>query len=291
MTTIKSYVKQLLEKFSEHNVTLLAAGQAYYYLLSIFPLIIVIFALIPYLNLDPNQVMEMAEKSLPSGMAGIFEENILSLIETPKGGLLTVGIIGALWSASNGINAFIKSINSAYEVDETRSFIVVRLIALGLTIGLIIALSVAILLPIFGNTIVKYLDMVLTLGDSKTILLQLLRWSISIVVLTGLLLILYRLAPNKELPFKHIFPGALMATVAWQLISFAFSFYIDNFGNYSATYGSLGGIIILMIWFYLTGLILVVGALINVIYHQNQLKANEHNNNALRDVKKSGEAY
>jgi len=285
MKTIKSYIKQLMEKFSEHNVTLLAAGQAYYYLLSIFPLLIVAFAIIPYLNLDVNQVMGTVEKSLPSGMAEIFEDNIVSLIETPKGGLLTIGIIGALWSASNGVNAFIKSANSAYGVEETRSFIVVRAMALGLTIGLIIALGVAITLPIFGNTIVKYLDMILSLGSSKTILIQILRWAISIIVLTGILLMFYRFAPNKNLPFKDTLPGALVASIAWLLISFGFSFYIDNFGNYSATYGSLGGIIILMMWFFLTGIILMVGALINVIYQQNQQKTDE-----AKDMKKSREA-
>ena len=285
MKTIKSYIKQLMEKFSEHNVTLLAAGQAYYYLLSIFPLLIVAFAIIPYLNLDVNQVMGTVEKSLPSGMAEIFEDNIVSLIETPKGGLLTIGIIGALWSASNGVNAFIKSANSAYGVEETRSFIVVRAMALGLTIGLIIALGVAITLPIFGNTIVKYLDMILSLGSSKTILIQILRWAISIIVLTGILLMFYRFAPNKNLPFKDTLPGALVASIAWLLISFGFSFYIDNFGNYSATYGSLGGIIILMMWFFLTGIILMVGALINVIYQQNQQNTNE-----AKDMKKSREA-
>lgn len=277
-----------MDKFSENNVTLLAASQGYYYLLSIFPLLIVCFAIIPYFNLDANQVMDMVEKSLPSGMADLLEENIINLIETPKGGLLTVGIIGALWSASNGINAFMKSTNTAYDVEESRSFINVRLTALGLTLGLIIGLGIAILLPLLGNSIVKYLDMLLHLGGSATILLQVLRWSISIVVLTGILLILYRFAPNKKLPFKHILPGALAASALWQLISFGFSFYIDNFGNYSATYGSLGGIIVIMIWFYLTGLILMIGALINVIYHQHQLQKGQSSTSE-EPLEKSGE--
>src|SRR5699024_3267109 len=245
MSTVKAFLKDFINRFSENNVTLLAASQAYYYLLSIFPLLIVAFAIIPYFNLDPNQVMETAEKYLPSGMAGILENNIISLIETPKGGLLTVGIIGALWSASGGINAFIQSTNNAYEVEESRSFIVVRFIALGLTIGLIIAVGVAILLPVFGNTIVRYADKFIGLGGSETVLLQVLLWGISMIVITGILLILYHFAPSKDIPFNHILPGALTASISWLLISFGFSFYIDKFGNYSATYGSLGGIIVL----------------------------------------------
>src|SRR5699024_11217580 len=93
MKTIKNYIKQLMEKFSEHNVTLLAAGQAYYYLLSIFPLLIVAFAIIPYLNLDVNQVRDTVEKSIPSGMTEIFDDNIVKLIETTNGELIIIGII------------------------------------------------------------------------------------------------------------------------------------------------------------------------------------------------------
>lgn len=289
MSTIKDYLKEFMKNFSENDVTLLAASQAYYYLLSIFPLLIVCFAIIPYFNLDPNEVMNMAEQYLPGGMASTLEENIISLIETPKGGLLTVGIIGALWSASGGVSAFIQSANKAYEVEESRSFIVVKLIALSLTIGLILSLGIALLLPIFGNVIVKYINIFLNLGGATTILLQVLRWCISIVVLTGLLIVLYHVAPNKNLPFKHILPGAIAASVLWQLISYGFSFYVDNFGNYSATYGSLGGIIILMMWFYLTGIILMVGAIINVMYHQKQRNL-EKGEPSYNQLKKSGEA-
>src|SRR5699024_8570201 len=118
MKTIKIYIKQLMEKFSEHNVTLLAAGQAYYYLLSVFPLLILAFAIIHYLNLDPNEIMNTVEKSFNSEMAELFEDNIDSLTESPQDILLTIGAIGALWSASNGENAFMKSVNSAYDVEE-----------------------------------------------------------------------------------------------------------------------------------------------------------------------------
>lgn len=268
MSNLKNDAKELINKFNDSNVTLLAAAQAYYYLLSIFPLLIVGFAIIPYLNLDAAQVIDALEKSIPPSMAEILEENIISLIETPKGGLLTIGIIGALWSASNGVNAFIKSVNAAYNIEDKRSFITVRLTALGLTISLIIGLAVAIILPIFGNSIVKYVDTLLNLGTSATVILQVLRVVISVIVLTGILLMLYRFAPSKKLPIKHILPGALSASVLWLVVSFGFSFYVDNFSNYSATYGSLGGIIVLMIWFFVTGIILLIGALINVIYHE-----------------------
>ena len=269
MSKIINYAKRFMKRFSGDNVPLLAAAQAYYYLLSIVPLLIVCFALIPYFNIDPNDAMRFIGDSVPSEMASILKENIISLVETPRGGLLTIGIVGALWSASNAIGAFIKSSNTAYNVEETRSFIVVRLLGLGLTLGMIFALVVAILLPVFGNEILEFLESHLGFSSTFAIMFQVLRWVVSLVILTLLLMMLYRLAPNKKMPLKHIIPGALTASILWQLISLGFSYYVGNFGNYSATYGSLGGIIVLMIWFFLTGMILMIGAIINVLYHED----------------------
>ncbi|WP_338033020.1 YihY/virulence factor BrkB family protein [Lentibacillus sediminis] len=280
MAGLKNFAKDFITKFQEDNVPILAAAQAHYYLLAVFPLLLAGFAIIPYFNINPNDAMSFIGNALPGEIATLFQENIVSLIQQPQGGLLTVGVLGALWSASNGINAFIKSSNAAYDVEETRSFITVRLLALGLTLGMIVALVVAITLPMFGNVILGFVEPFLGLSGSMSILLQVLRWTISIVVLTGILLVLYRFAPNKKIPFRHIIPGALTASVLWQLISLGFSFYVSNFGNYSATYGSLGGIIILIIWFFLTGLILMIGAVINVLYHQRRIRRNPEKNKA-----------
>jgi membrane protein len=274
MSQIKEFSKRFTERFEEDNVTLLAAALAYYFLLAVFPLLIVAFAIIPYFNISADDAMGFITSVVPGELASVFQDNIVNLVETPRGGLLTVGIIGALWSASNGINAFIKASNEAYDVEEERSFIVVRLIAFGLTIAMILAVVIAILLPVFGNVILGFITSFLGIGSQMTILLHILRYVISILVITVLLMMLYRFAPNKKIPFKHIIPGALTASILWQVISFGFSIYISNFGNYSATYGSLGGIIILMIWFFLTGIILMVGAIINVMYHKKELREN-----------------
>lgn len=273
MDKLKKLIKNFMEKFNENNVTLLAASLAYYFLLAIFPLLIVGFAIIPYLNISPDEAMEFFTGILPGEIADLFQENIVGLIETPRGGLLTIGIIGALWSASNGINAFIKSSNEAYDVEETRSFIVVRGISLALTLGMIISVGIAMLLPVFGDLILGFISSFLGISAGMEIVLQISRWAISIIVLTAFIMLLYRIAPNKRIPFKHILPGAITASLLWQIISLGFSIYVSNFGNYSATYGSLGGVIVLMIWFFLTGLILMIGALITVMYHERKLRS------------------
>ncbi|MBM7554165.1 YihY/virulence factor BrkB family protein [Thalassobacillus pellis] len=268
---LKNYIKEVIHEFQKDDVPILAAAQAYYYLLAIVPLMILLLSIIPYLSIDPDRAVRFISNNIPGQTAEIFKENIISLVSQPKGGLLSIGIIGTLWAASNGMNAFMKASNHAYEVEETRSFIVARLLSIILTIGMIIAFVVALVLPVFGKAILSFLDSALNLPMEIMILLHLLRWIVSLIVMIGLLTVLYRVAPNKKLPFGHIIPGAITATVLWLLISWAFSFYVSNFANYSATYGSLGGIIILMLWFFLTGLILVLGAEVNVVQHRRKL--------------------
>ncbi|MFC7063706.1 YihY/virulence factor BrkB family protein [Halobacillus seohaensis] len=265
MKKIINYTKEIFSEFKKDNVPLLGAAQAYYYLLAIFPLVILLLSILPYLNITAEEAMSFMQNVLPGGTAEVFQNNIIDLVERPKGGLLTIGIIGTLWSASNGVNAFIQASNIAYNVEETRSFIKVRIMSILLTIGMIIAIGIALVLPIFGDAIITMVSDAFNLPSQTVVLFQVLRWVISIVVMSTILMALYHFAPNKKFPFKEILPGAIITAILWQLISLAFSFYVSNFANYSATYGSLGGIIILMLWFFITGIILMVGAEVNVV--------------------------
>lgn len=248
---------------------LLGAAQAYYYLLSVIPLVAICFALIPYLNIDPDKAIGFFNDALPGELASHFEKSILQFVHKPQGGLLILGILGVLWSVSNALHALIKSINEAYGVKETRSFIFVRLIALGLTIGMIMALLFAMVLPVFGNMIFESLKAYIGFGLTFKRIYQVLIWVFGLALLMLFLIILYRFAPNLSIPLKHTLPGALTACILWLMTSFGFYFYISNFGSYSPIYGSLGGVIILMVWFFLTGIILMVGAIVNVLCHEN----------------------
>ncbi|MFG6120784.1 YihY/virulence factor BrkB family protein [Thalassobacillus sp. B23F22_16] len=270
MKKMMNYMKSVIKEFQNDDVPVLAAAQAYYYLLSIVPMLILLFSIIPYLGIQPNEAVNFMKNVLPAETASALEENIISIVSEPNGGLLSVGIIGTIWSASNGLNAFIKSSNIAYNVEESRSFIKVRLLSIGLTLGMIVAIVVALVLPVFGRVIFDFIQRVLFIPDQLMIILEIARWVVSILVMSLILMLLYRFAPNRYIPFKEIIPGAIITSVLWMLISLGFSFYVSNFGSYSATYGSLGGLIILMIWFFLTGLILVVGAEINVVYHRKK---------------------
>ncbi|PLS18120.1 ribonuclease [Bacillus sp. M6-12] len=260
--------KKVGKELKDDRATGLAAEQAYYYMLALFPILILLLSIVPYLNIDLQKVIGFINSYLPSDTASLVEDTVVDIVSERNGGLLTFGILGTIWSASNGMNAFIRAMNFAFDVEETRSFIKTRLLSIGLTLGMIVAFLVALVLPVFGDVIIDLIRKILFLPDSMEILFRVLRWAISISVMVIVLALLYRLAPNKHFPFKHVIPGALIATLVWQLISLGFSFYVSHFGNYASTYGSLGGVIVLMLWLYLTGLALVLGGEINAVYHR-----------------------
>ncbi|MGD6834024.1 YihY/virulence factor BrkB family protein [Sutcliffiella halmapala] len=267
--------KRLGKEMKDDRATGLAAEQAYYYMLAIFPLLILTLSILPYLSIDPVKAIEFLNTIMPQQTVELIEDSIYEFISKPNGGLLTFGILGTIWSASNGMNAFIKAMNEAFNAQETRSFIIVRLLSIGLTIGLIFAFLIAFFLPIFGGVIISNLEKFIYIPGGTSVLLNVLRFIIAFVVIFAIITILYRVAPNVDKTFKEVIPGSLVATIIWQLISLGFSFYVSNFGNYSSTYGSLGGVIVLMLWLFLTGLALVIGGEINAIYHKDNIRTNK----------------
>ncbi|MDN3448698.1 YihY/virulence factor BrkB family protein [Planococcus sp. APC 3906] len=270
MSKFMSYAKAVGGEIKKDKATTLAAAQAYYYLLAIVPLLILLLSILPYLQIDPDKAMQFIAGIMPGEVARTFEDTIVSVVTTPSGGLLTFGILGTLWSASNAMNAFIEATNEAYDVEETRSFIKKKATAIVLTLFMLVAVIIALVLPIFGGAIIDAISTTLNLPEQTEIIFQVLRWVISIAVMSIVLAFLYKFAPNKQFPFKEVLIGAVIATVLWQVVSLGFSIYVANFGSYSATYGSLGGLIVLMLWFFLTGLILVIGAEINAVIHKRK---------------------
>lgn len=286
MNKVIKFGKKLGKELKKDRATGLAAEQAYYYMLSIFPLLILLISIVPYLSLDPQKALSYLQTVMPADSYSVIEDNLVNIITKPNGGLLTFGIIGTIWSASNGMQAFIRAMNDAFDVKETRSFIRSRLISIGLTLGLIAAVIIAMLLPVFGKVIMNLAGNFIHIPNSLQILITVLRWVIAFAIMVSVLAILYKAAPNKHYPFKQVIPGALAATFMWLLISLGLSFYVSNFGNYSATYGSLGGVIVMMLWFFLTGLALVIGGEISAIYHRNRTKGHGYYKNDYDDKDK-----
>lgn len=272
MTEKISTIKQLVERINDADVTGLSAQLAYFFLLSLFPFTLFLVTLMGFLPIDSESIMQFLDSFLPGDVSEMIEENLATLVNSRSGGLLSVGILGTLWSASNGFNAITKSFNKAYRVEEDRSFILNRLTALGLMLGLVLVIALALIGAVFGKVIGEYVFTFLGLNDLINAW-NVIRWVVTSLTLFLMLFIIYILAPNEKIKMKDVILGTLFATVVWQVASLGFSYYVNNLGNYSATYGSLGTVIVLMIWFYLSGIIITTGGVINAFMKERRLKA------------------
>ncbi len=267
-----SFLKELAWRFFLHEGPSKSAELAYFFLLSLFPFMIFLLTLIGYLPVKTGDVIGLIEQYAPEDTMSVIEETL----NTGNRGLLSFGIIAALWSASNGLNAIVRAFNHAYEVEENRSFIMVRLTSLLLTAAMVFTILVALLLPVFGRAIGHFIANLDGTPEMFLAAWSALRWGISPLVLLIVFTALYFFAPNKRLSFKFVLPGAVVATAGWILVSMLFSYYVSEFANYSATYGSLGGIIVLMIWFYLSGMMIILGREINALLHKRKIIPEEN---------------
>ncbi|RIU91441.1 YihY/virulence factor BrkB family protein [Oceanobacillus picturae] len=273
MSKVLNFVKQLYDKLEEVDVFGLAAQLAYFFLLSLFPFLLFLLTLVGYLPFDDIAILDMIRTYAPAQIVDLISTNVSTLLEQQNGGLLSFGFIATLWAASNGVNAIMRGFNIAYGVEENRSFIVSRLIAIVLTVAMVLVIAIAFLLPIFGRMIGIYLFSFVGQSAGFLLVWQGLRWVLSSIVIFIVLVALYKLAPNLRVYFKNTVWGALFATILWQLASLGFSYYVSTAGNYSATYGSLGTVIVLMIWFYLSGIIIMVGGIMNAVIRKNKLES------------------
>lgn len=266
----KEFVKRVYQRITDDDIFGLGAQLAYFLLLSLFPFLIFLMTLVGYLPLDMQNITEFIERYAPGEISQLINENVNDLVNNQNGQLLSIGIIGTLWAASNGINAIMRGFNHAYNVDEDRSIIVRRLIAIILTVAMILVVCMAFLLPVFGKMIGEYIFTLFGASESFLNAWDTFRWIGSSAVIFIVLVALYKMAPNMRIYFKNVIWGALFATLGWQLASLVFSFYVNSMGNYSATYGSLGTVIVLMIWFYLTGVIIMIGGVINAVLREKR---------------------
>ncbi|MCF3943633.1 YihY/virulence factor BrkB family protein [Oceanobacillus alkalisoli] len=261
-------LNEFYERMDKVDVFGLAAQLAYFFLLSLFPFLLFLFNLIGYFSLDEAVILQTIVDYAPPQVYDLIESNIESLLRVQSGGLLSIGIIGTLWAASNGVNAVRKALNRAYGIKPKRLFIIYRLLSMLLTVGMFFVVIVALLLPVFGKMIGEYFFSWFGFSAEFLQIWETFRWVTSSIIFFIVLVALYRLTPNRRVYFKHIVWGALFSTVGFQLVSWAFSFYVENLANYSTTYGSLGTVIVLMVWFYLFGMIVLIGGVLNASLHE-----------------------
>jgi membrane protein len=252
-------------EITDDHVSMVAASIAFYGLLAIFPAIAAMISIWGLL-FDPQQIAQQIESvtgALPEAAAGIINDQVQAVAAGAGTGVSIAAIIGillALYSASKGMQAMIEGLNIIYDEEEQRGFIKLSLVTLILTVGLIVMMivaltTIAVIPALLGN---------LGLGEVFRTLLDYARWPVLVVVALVGLAFLYRYAPSRAAPqWQWVSAGALTATVLWLIGSIAFSIYVRNFGSYNETYGSLGAVVILLMWFWLSAFIVLLGAELN----------------------------
>ena len=258
-------LKRTVKEANADDVLGLAAQLAYYFFLALFPAILFILALasfFPLMNFI-DEVVRSLQPIAPSEVLMFLQEQLKRLSEADSGGILTVGILGAIWSSSAAVVAIIGSLNRAYDIEEGRPWWRVRLTAVGLTLALAVLILVSLSLIVVGPTVAEYLASSLGFGPVFEWSWKILQWPLAFFLVTTAVGLVYYFAPDAEQDWVWITPGAVVATVLWIVTSLVFKFYLANFANYEVTYGAVGGVIVLLLWFYLSGLAILVGAELN----------------------------
>jgi membrane protein len=242
-----------------------AAQLAYYFLFALFPFFLVLITLLGYLPI-PNlmdRLMDLLAQMLPGDALSLVQDHVHELVTGQRGGLLSFGLLAALWTSSSAITAIMESLNRAYDVEEGRPFWKVRGLAILLTMDLSVFIIGSLVLLTFGPQLGRWTANVVGLGWVFELTWNILRWPVIMGLLIGALALVYYLAPDVEQSWQWITPGAVIAILGWLLASLGFSYYVNHFGSYNATYGSIGAVIVLLTWMYVSGLFVLIGGEIN----------------------------
>lgn len=248
----------------EDQVSLMAAALAFYSLLALFPGLIAAITLYG-LVADPTQVQNLVTtiSGTMSGGGQVVRDQLTQIVSTSSRTLswgLVVSLGAALWSASAGAGILVTTVNASYNERETRGIVRQRILALVLTIGGIFFVLVAVALIAVLPAILDRLGF----GDKGRVLIDLMRWPLLLAMGMTALAVIYRIGPNRRTSrVRWVSWGSAIAMVLWIMASWGFSQYVENFGSYNETYGSLGGVVVLLMWFYLTGFAILLGAEIN----------------------------
>jgi len=257
--------RRSLKEIANDHLTLIAKGVAYSWFLALFPGLIAAISIYGLVT-DPAEVSSQVanlSSSLPDSAQTLITTQLES-VASASGGALGIGLILslalALWSASAGMAGLVEALNIAYDEEEERNFVVKRGLALLLTVGFVLFFGIAIgLIAVF-----PYLSGVLGSSLVVRVLLEILRWAILLAMAIVALALLYRVGPDRDAPaIKWVSLGSIIATVIWVVASLGFAFYVNNFGSYAKTYGALAGVVVLLLWFWITALVVLLGAEIN----------------------------
>lgn len=269
--TWKELLSRVWKEMNDDDVFGMAAQLAYYFIFALFPLLLFLVTLIGFLPVH-NLYAEMSSfisQVLPADAVALVQGNIDSIVKEQRGGLLSIGLLATLWAASRAFVNISAALNRAYDVEEKRPWWKIQAMSLGLTVSLTLFAIVSVILMIFGGQIGAWVANAMGLGFLFQLAWNVIRLIIAALIMMGIMAVLYYFGPDVEQKWRWVTPGAFIAVLGWIGASLAFAFYVNHFGSYNKTYGTIGAVIILLTWMYITGLIILIGGEINSVIEQS----------------------
>src|SRR5579859_3404 len=275
--TIPQLVKQVWTEIDHNDVLNRASELAYNFLLSIFPLLLFLLSVLGIFAKEGtalrNQLFSGLAHLVPPSASNLISQTVNEITQSSGGGKLTFGIVFFLWSASGGISTMISVLNAAYHVHDRRPWYKVRAIVLAITLALAILIVLALTVVLLGGYIANFVDNRVGLGTSLLLAWKVLQWPLAFFFISFAFALVYYFGPDvKERHWHWITPGSVAGVLLWLISSFGLRMYLHFFNSYSKTYGSLGAVMILLLWFYITGLAFLVGGEVNAVIKQAEAK-------------------
>lgn len=262
------FIRLLQSNWQRAEITSKAAEMAYYALLSMFPLLLVFVNIIPFLPLPQDEILSYVATALPSNVYDIIQPVLIDYLNSGSGGAISIGLLTAIWSASTVITVLRRVLDDVYGVESKQNVIVGRILSVAVMVLVILALGSVVFAVVFGEQIVHFTENLI--GVELPLIQQLLsfRWLVLLLVLFVFFLLVYHVIPNHHIALKYSIPGAVFSTLVWLLLSQAFSLYLRFAGGDAVTNATFGGFIVLMLFLFLSGMVVFLGALVNAIYYE-----------------------
>jgi membrane protein len=260
-------LKRTFREFKDDNLTDWAAALTYYGVLAIFPALIVLTSILGLVGESATQPLIDNLGTVAPGPAKDIFTNAIKNLQGDQGGagvLFVVGLLGALWSASGYVSAFMRASNVIYDMEEGRPIWKTLPVRVGLTLVLLVLLAVTTLAVVLTGGLAQKVGDLIGLGSTAVTVWNIAKWPVLLLVVSFMFALLYWAAPNVKQPgFRWVSPGGILAVVGWLIASGAFALYVANFGSYNKTYGALGGVIVFLVWLWISNIVILLGAEFN----------------------------
>ncbi len=289
---LPQFLKELYHEATEDDILNGAAVLGFFLTLAIFPAMILTMAVIPYLpipNVD-QAIMDLLRQTLPADAANMFTSVVEEVTSEQRGGLLSFGALATLWATSTGMYAVMQQLNISYDVTEARGFVHARLVAIGLSMLFGVLVIGAFSMIVMGGVVQDWLGAQFGVSGWVLAFFAGLRWVIIVAALLLGFSLIYYLAPNVKQKFAFVTPGSIVGVLLLMLSSLAFAWYAQRFADYSATYGSIGAVIALMMWLYIAGIAILIGSEINALVEHHSPEGKDKGERAPGQPDGSGRA-